>query len=288
MPPLTSLATLVGGRRSKTRGRRTRHLCRGLLDPVQYDQDATQIEDRVESSHLNDNVTSSVRIQPATPDNEVIPIFTYPHQAYSPPHSKPVQFREEYLPGRYRRGGQPCVTPAGINNPLHNYGDAVDDYGLYKRWTRTKSEPPKPSWDVKRSDIDGGGTHEATMKPELYLRRDEVHSHGRICMKEQSKGVQIDLDKIGPMENIRDRNIKSCRYSRNGRKEACRNQIMAFTKENAYNSAVFSDSDNDADDEGGDEGNSERDKEIRRFVTWKTVIAVQIPRASPWVLAGTI
>ena len=287
MPSLTLLATLVGGR-SKTRGRRTGHLHRGLLDPVQYDQNAIQIKDRVESLHLNDSVTSSIRIQPATPDNEVIPISTYPHQAYSPPHSKPIRFREEYLPRRYQWGGQPCLTHVEINNPLHNYGDAVDDYGLCKRWTRTKSEPPKPSWDVQRSGTDGGGTHEATMKPEPLLRRDEAHSHGRIYMKERSKGVQMVLDKIDPMENIRDRNIKSCRYSRNGRKEACHNQTIAFTKEDVYNSAVFSDSVSDADDGGGNEGNDERDKEIRRPVARRTVIAVQIPRASPWVLAGTI
>lgn len=223
----------------------------GLLGPAQYDQDATQIKDRVESSHLNDNVTPSTRIQPATLDNEVIPISTYPHQAHSPPHSESIRFREEYLPRCYRWGRQPCITHAEINNPPHNYGDAVDDYGLYKRWTRMKSEPPKPSWDVRRSDFDGGETHEATMEPEPYLRRDEVHSHGRVRMKEQRKGVQIVLDKIDPMENIRDRNIKSNRYSRNGRKEACRNQTIAFTKEDVYNSAVFSDSDSDADG-GGD------------------------------------
>ena len=287
MSPLTSLATLVGGR-SKTRGRRTRHLRCGLLDSVQYSQDAIQIEDHIEPSHLKDSITSSIPIQPATPDNEVIPISTYPHQAYSPPHSKPIRFREEYPPRRYRWEGQPCLTHVEINNPLHNYGDAVDDYGLCKRWTRTKSEPPKPSWDVQRSGIDGGGTHEATMKPELYLRRDEVHSHGRIYMKERSKGVQIVPDKIDSMENIRDRNIKSSRYSRSDRREACRNQTMAFTKENVYNSAVFSDSDNDADDKGDDEGDDEKDKQIRRLVTSKTVMAVQIPRASPWVLAGTI
>lgn len=55
-----------------------------------------------------------------------------------------------------------------------------------------------------------------------------------------------------------------------------------------YNSAVFSDSDSDADGGGDNEGDDERDKEIRRLVTRKTVMAVQIPRASPWVLAGTI
>ena len=158
----------------------------------------------------------------------------------------------------------------------------MDDYGLYKRWVRTKSEPPKPSWDVQRSNIDGGGTHEVTIEPEPYLRRDEVHLHGRIYMKEQSKELQMVLGKIDPMENIRDRNIKSHKYSRNGWKEACHNQTMAFTKENLYNSAVFSDGENDADDEGDDESDGERDKEIRRLVT------VQIPRASPWVLAGTI
>ena len=287
MPSLTLLATLVGGR-SKTRGRRTGHLHRGLLDPVQYDQNAIQVKDRVESLHLNDSVTSSIRIQPATPDNEVIPISTYAHQAYSPPHSEPIRFREEYQPRRYQWGGQPCLAHVEINSPLHNYGDAVDDYGLCKRWTRTKSEPPKPSWDVQRSGIDGGGTHEATMKPELYLRRDEVHSHGRIYVKERSKSVQIVLDKTDPMENIRDRNIKSSRYSRSGRKEACRNQTMAFTKDNVYNSAVFSDSDNDADDKGDDEGDDEKDKEIRRLVISRTVMTVQIPCASPWVLAGTI
>jgi hypothetical protein len=107
-------------------------------------------------------------------------------------------------------------------------------------------------------------------------------------MKEQRKGVQIVLDKIDPMENIRDRNIKSCRYSRNGREEARRNQTIAFTKEDVYNSAVFSDSDSDADGGGDNEGDDERDEEMRRLVTWKTVMAVQIPRASPWVLAGTI
>ena len=288
MSPLSSLVTLVGGRKSKTRGCRTYHLHRRLLDPVQNGQDATQIKDHIESSHLNDNVTPSIRIQPATLNNEVIPISTYPHQAYSPPHSEPIRFREEHPPRCYRWGGQPCITHTEINNPPHNYGDAVDDYGLYKRWTRTKSEPPKPSWDVQRSRFDGGGTREAAMEPEPYLRRDEVHLHGRICMKEQRKGVQIVLDKIDPMENIRDRNIKSSRYSRSGRREACRNQTMTFTKENVYNSAVFSDSDNDADDKGDDEGDDEKDKQIRRLVTSKTVMAVQIPRASPWVLAGTI
>ena len=98
----------------------------------------------------------------------------------------------------------------------------MDNYGLYTRWTRTNSEPPKPSWDVQRSDIDGGGTHEATMELEPYFRRDEVHLHGRIYMKEQSKGVQIVLEKIDPMENIRDRNIKGYRYSRNGRNHLIR------------------------------------------------------------------
>lgn len=84
------------------------------------------------------------------------------------------------------------------------------------------------------------------------------------------------------------RNNRGYRCSRDGRKEACHNQTIAFMKEDMYNSAVFSDSDNDTDGEGDDEGDDERDNEIRRLVTRKTVMAVQIPRASPWVLAGTI